>query len=62
MVDELNTDDQIDDEQGKGIPCPDCGCRRNEVWRTTPVMKRIRRERVCQNCGRKYYTFEEIPK
>ncbi|WP_449267341.1 hypothetical protein [Gimesia algae] len=25
-------------------------------------MKRIRRERICQNCGRKYYTFEEIPK
>jgi hypothetical protein len=43
---------------GKGLVCPDCGCRQFSTDHTRPDDGSIRRERRCRNCGAKLVTFE----
>lgn len=42
----------------KGIRCPNCHCRDWRVGYTRPSENRIRRVRICRNCGKKLITFE----
>lgn len=43
------------------MKCPNCGTNDNNgVYRTYPVLNMYVRERVCDDCGRKFYTKEEI--
>ena len=62
-------------QEGPGLGCPTCWCRRNHVTHTWTqeynianggIGTRIRRRRVCENhlCGRPYFTLEyteEVP-
>lgn len=42
-----------------GIECPACGCRHFYTTHTEPLRDgRIRRRKICRNCGRKMTTFE----
>ena len=41
-----------------GIACPKCGCRHWRVTDTDPLDGKIRRYRICRNCGYHKTTFE----
>lgn len=43
-----------------GAECPHCGCVESTVYRTTRKMKKIVRERVCENCGQSFLTRETV--
>jgi transcriptional regulator NrdR family protein len=45
----------------RGIECPQCGCRHFKTTHTEPIRSgRIRRRKICRNCGRKIVTFEGV--
>jgi hypothetical protein len=46
------------EDPGRGIECPKCGCHHFLVWYTRPLVGQIKRVRVCRHCGRKLITFE----
>lgn len=47
------------DADGRGIRCPDCGCRHFEVVYTRPKEgQKIMRRRECRNCKRRLTTYE----
>lgn len=41
-----------------GIPCPDCGCKDWRVYYTRPAEGKVKRMKICRNCGRKLMTIE----
>lgn len=45
-------------EPERGIECVRCGCRLLRVVKTIRVFGHIRRRRVCEHCGRSFYTIE----
>ena len=51
-------EDAMSGDDGRGIPCQECGCRHNYVIRTEKIGEVIRRTRRCRNCGRTFYTTE----
>ena len=51
---------QVTADSDAGIRCPDCACAHFTVWRTRPMPRGIRRERICRNCGRKVITTEKM--
>ena len=43
----------------RGIECPKCGCRHFYTTHTEPLHDgRIRRRKMCRQCGRRVVTFE----
>jgi transcriptional regulator NrdR family protein len=43
----------------RGIECPKCGCRHFYTTHTEPLRDgRIRRRKICRQCGRRVVTFE----
>lgn len=46
---------------GKGLECPQCGCRDLRVYKTRHVSEEIDRRRICRNCGFRVTTMEIIP-
>ena len=48
--------------KAKGIRCPECGCGHFDVTHSWPEAGRVKRRRVCRNCGRPTTTFEKIAK
>jgi transcriptional regulator NrdR family protein len=48
-----------DPKPERGIRCPQCGCRHFYTTNTEPLRDgRIRRRKICRNCGRRLITFE----
>lgn len=46
----------------KGIRCPKCGCRHFYTTHTERLKNnRIRRRKICRNCGRRIVTIETLP-
>lgn len=43
---------------GRGIACPQCGCRDLRVYKTKPHFGDIGRRRECRNCGHRITTLE----
>lgn len=46
------------DDQGNGIPCPECGSHHSRVLKTVRERNRIRRTRRCCECALHYRTRE----
>lgn len=59
-------EDRQEQEPAAGLACPSCGCPQSKVWRTRrrvltingQKVGGIRRERICDHCGRKFVTNE----
>lgn len=47
-----------DDEQARGLECPECGCRHFYVLSTRQGATFILRRRECRNCGKRVTTRE----
>lgn len=48
-------------QEVKGLICPGCGCRHFYTIDSRPVTEnKVRRRRVCRNCGREVRTLEII--
>lgn len=48
-------------EPGKGLVCPECGCRHFLVVYTRPGPEdRIIRRRACRHCGKRLTTVEKV--
>lgn len=48
-------------DEPRGVRCPDCGCGHLPVWQTRPLPGgRVRRVRICRNCGRRVSTTEGL--
>jgi transcriptional regulator NrdR family protein len=48
-----------ENDDNRGIRCPQCGCRHFYTTNTEPLRDgRVRRRKVCRYCGRKIVTFE----
>ncbi|HOK96389.1 MAG TPA: hypothetical protein PK052_06780 [Anaerohalosphaeraceae bacterium] len=44
-----------------GLRCPSCGCTHFYTIDSRPIVgNRIRRRRICRNCGRQVRTIERI--
>ena len=43
-----------------GIPCPGCGRRRSRVINSRFNDATIRRRRLCDNCGGRFTTLEQV--
>lgn len=50
--------DSDDGEQVQGIRCSACWCRHFYVTHTNRVGRRIKRRRICRNCGKPLITWE----
>lgn len=45
--------------EGKGLCCPQCGCRHFDTTHTEPLRDgRIRRRKTCRHCSRRLVTME----
>jgi transcriptional regulator NrdR family protein len=44
----------------RGLKCPRCHCPMSDVVRTTKVLGKVRRRRVCGWCGAAYFTVETV--
>lgn len=48
-------------QEVKGLICPGCGCKHFYTIDSRPVTEnKVRRRRVCRNCGREVRTLEII--
>ena len=43
---------------GRGICCPECGCRDMRVFKTKQANGEIDRRRKCRHCGHRISTME----
>lgn len=55
---ELDQDDQ--EQEQRGVRCPDCGCGHAPVYYTRQATGGVtRRSRECRHCGRRFITSEQ---
>lgn len=46
----------------RGVRCPSCDCPHSSVVRTSRLLGKIRRRRLCRHCGRHFTTAEQVPR
>jgi hypothetical protein len=54
------SDLQNQSRDGKGLACPECGCRDFRTPHTRRMSNGILRERACRKCGKVILTKEKV--